>query len=265
MVFNEHGQQNYDRPHQMQDLPAGQAYHFDSPEETDPTRQPLNEPPYSPADPARAHLNDPYSPNVSSHPTLNEPYSSHDPSPYSPVYDLPSPPLAGIQRPVPGENDSSRDLLQHDSWTRGFDGYMHDPNHLEPEYDVEASRRQESRLSVIRRAATMPSYDQNETLSVPDDFARGRPDSTFHELDPNESWMMRQQQPAAVPGVGGITRSKTRKVKLVKGSVLSIEYPVPSAIKNAIEPRYRDAPGAVQEEFTKMRYTAATCDPNDFT
>ena len=51
----------------------------------------------------------------------------------------------------------------------------------------------------------------------------------------------------------GVKRSKTRKVKLIQGSVLSIDYPVPSAVQNAIEPRYRNAEGAYEEEFTQMR------------
>ncbi|KAF7554624.1 hypothetical protein G7Z17_g2756 [Cylindrodendrum hubeiense] len=94
-------------------------------------------------------------------------------------------------------------------------------------------------------------------------FDHQRPDSTFH--DPEESWLQRQQQ-QPVPGTaeGGLRRRQTRKVKLGKGSVLSIDYPVPSAVKNAIQPQYRDSEGN-NEEFTKMRYTAATCDPNDFT
>lgn len=86
-----------------------------------------------------------------------------------------------------------------------------------------------------------------------------RPDSAF---DPEDSWVERQQQPQV--GGGGLGRSKTRKIKLVQGSVLSIDYPVPSAIKNAVQPQYRDAESGT-EEFHKMRYTAATCDPNDFT
>lgn len=85
----------------------------------------------------------------------------------------------------------------------------------------------------------------------------GHPPSTVGDED---SWLNRQQ----VPTGGGLGRSKTRRVKLVQGSVLSIDYPVPSAIKNAIQPKYRDVEGGT-EEFTKMRYTAATCDPNDFT
>ncbi|CAM1507663.1 Fc.00g073040.m01.CDS01 [Cosmosporella sp. VM-42] len=56
--------------------------------------------------------------------------------------------------------------------------------------------------------------------------------------DPEESWLLRQQQP---------------------------NYRLPSApVKNDVEPCYQDSDGA-SEEFTKMRYTAVTCDPNDFT
>ncbi|KAF7557244.1 hypothetical protein G7Z17_g833 [Cylindrodendrum hubeiense] len=78
-----------------------------------------------------------------------------------------------------------------------------------------------------------------------------------------ESWMQRQQQPN--PSTGhGLRRYNTRKVGLVNGSTLSLNYPVPSAIRNAVEPRYLSSE-VDSEEFTAMRYTAATCDPNDFT
>lgn len=60
-------------------------------------------------------------------------------------------------------------------------------------------------------------------------------------------------------------RYATKKVKLVQGSVLSLDYSVPSAVKNAILPQYRDDPQTGSEEFSHMRYTAATCDPDDFT
>lgn len=74
------------------------------------------------------------------------------------------------------------------------------------------------------------------------------------------SWVQRQHTIRQ-----GVKRSKTRKIKLVKGSILSVDYPVPSAVQNAIEPRYRNVDDGSDEEFTKLRYTAATCDPNDFT
>jgi chitin synthase len=80
------------------------------------------------------------------------------------------------------------------------------------------------------------------------------------ETDTSEAWRQRQ-----APGGGGLKRYATRKVKLVQDSVLSIDYPVPSAIKNAVESKYRKDLEAGNEEFSHMRYTAATCDPNDFT
>ncbi|KAI1390687.1 glycosyltransferase family 2 protein [Hypoxylon trugodes] len=95
-------------------------------------------------------------------------------------------------------------------------------------------------------------------------FGFGKPPSVYG--DPEESWAARQQLPAADSGGGGgggLRRRDTRKIKLKpgsQGSVLSADYPVPTAIQNATESQYRG-----QEEFTKMRYTAATCDPNDFT
>ncbi|KAL3441409.1 chitin synthase-domain-containing protein [Aspergillus insuetus] len=74
----------------------------------------------------------------------------------------------------------------------------------------------------------------------------------------------RQVKPPAY-NTSSLQRYGTRKINLVKGTVLSVDYPVPSAIQNAIQPEYRDAEDAFAEEFTHMRYTAATCDPNEFT
>ncbi|KAF2847048.1 glycosyltransferase family 2 protein [Plenodomus tracheiphilus IPT5] len=97
--------------------------------------------------------------------------------------------------------------------------------------------------------------------------SRGPDDSESHTAYnlADDTWVQRQQHTNGLDNGGGMKRSKTRKVKLVQGSILSIDYPVPSAVQNAIEPRYRNEEGAYDEEFTKMRYTAATCDPNDFT
>ncbi|KAF5855258.1 Chitin synthase 2 [Aspergillus alliaceus] len=72
-------------------------------------------------------------------------------------------------------------------------------------------------------------------------------------------------QPASISNRSGLRRYGTRKINLVQGSVLSVDYPVPSAIQNAIQPEYREAEEAFSEEFTHMRYTAATCDPDEFT
>jgi len=67
------------------------------------------------------------------------------------------------------------------------------------------------------------------------------------ETDSTEAWKQRQ-----VPG-GGIRRYQTRKVKLQQGSVLSVEYPVPSAIQNSVQAQYRNDLESGSEEFTHMR------------
>lgn len=77
-------------------------------------------------------------------------------------------------------------------------------------------------------------YNRNETSSV-------------------EAWRQRQA-PA------GLRRYATRKIKLVQGQALSIDHPVPSAIQNAIQAKYRqpDVEGG-SEEFTHMRCEYLTC------
>ncbi|KAI0729316.1 glycosyltransferase family 2 protein [Fomitopsis betulina] len=59
-----------------------------------------------------------------------------------------------------------------------------------------------------------------------------------------------------------IKRGVTRKVKLTKGNFIA-EYPVPSPVYSAIEPKWLGM--SKSTEFSHMRYTAATCDPDDFT
>lgn len=71
------------------------------------------------------------------------------------------------------------------------------------------------------------------------------------ETDSTEAWKQRQ----APGGPGDIRRYKTRKVKLQQGSVLSVEYPVPSAIQNSVQAKYRNDLESGSEEFTHMRCT----------
>jgi chitin synthase len=95
----------------------------------------------------------------------------------------------------------------------------------------------------------------NPTLNDP--AAQHGAPNPYERADSTEAWRQRQNT--------NIKRYATRKVKLVQGSVLSIDYPVPSAIQNAIQSKYRNDLEGGSEEFTHMRYTAATCDPDDFT
>ncbi|KAG2056473.1 glycosyltransferase family 2 protein [Suillus hirtellus] len=57
-----------------------------------------------------------------------------------------------------------------------------------------------------------------------------------------------------------IKRGVTRKVKLTKGNFIA-EYPVPTPVHSAIEAKYA---ATNTTEFSHMRYSAATCDPDDF-
>lgn len=64
---------------------------------------------------------------------------------------------------------------------------------------------------------------------------------------PSEAWQNRQAPET------GLRRYATRKIKLVQGSVLSVDYPVPSAIQNAIQKEYRESEEGFPEEFTHLR------------
>ncbi|KAK9476592.1 chitin synthase-domain-containing protein [Lipomyces japonicus] len=78
--------------------------------------------------------------------------------------------------------------------------------------------------------------------------------------DVSEAWGKRQHTIRA----NNLNRYQTRRVKLVGNQIFSSEYAVPSAIKNGIEKQYRDLESG-STEFTHLRYTAASCDPDDFT
>ncbi|WVQ82321.1 hypothetical protein IAT38_004449 [Cryptococcus sp. DSM 104549] len=53
----------------------------------------------------------------------------------------------------------------------------------------------------------------------------------------------------------------TKKVKLTQGNFI-VDYPVPGPVSSAVEAKWLNDKS---HEFTHMRYTAATCDPDDFT
>lgn len=77
------------------------------------------------------------------------------------------------------------------------------------------------------------------------------------ETSSTEAWRQRQAPGGSGSGGGGggLRRYATRKVKLVQGSVLSVDYPSPSAIQNAIQAKYRNDLEGGSEEFTHMRCT----------
>lgn len=138
---------------------------------------------------------------------------------------------------------------------------LDDDAHRQSQYHDQPPRRS-SRYSFDEESP----YSQQWPLESPyDDIPNAEKHSNGSNDDASNTennWVQRQQ---TVRLGAGVKRSRTRKIKLVQGSILSVEYPVPSAVQNAVEPRHRNAEGSFDEEFTKLRYTAATCDPNDFT
>jgi len=88
--------------------------------------------------------------------------------------------------------------------------------------------------------------DSTTAYSGPDRTGSGSPSSST-------AWAERQQPGGPAAAGGGLRRNATRKVKLVQGAVLSADYPVPSAIQNAVQAKYRNDLESGSEEFTHMR------------
>ncbi|VVT50470.1 uncharacterized protein SAPINGB_P002774 [Magnusiomyces paraingens] len=88
-------------------------------------------------------------------------------------------------------------------------------------------------------------------LSMPDPNALPQEDLI------EESWNMRQQMEPA-----NVENYTKKQVNLVNG-IYSVEFPVPTPVKSAVEEKYLNLE-AGSTEFTHMRYTACTCDPDEF-
>ncbi|KAI9709349.1 MAG: Chitin synthase, class 2 [Bogoriella megaspora] len=174
------------------------------------------------------------------------------------------------------EEEVERSLL-HPNPTGAFQGPFDDPNQSRSGTPTgqHGYALRESYVDNNNNMGQAPPYNgggyhdsdmySGSTMEDPNAFGvPGRVPSPYNrsETSSTEAWRQRQ-----VPGGGaaGLKRNATRKVKLVQGAVLSADYPVPSAIQNSVQAKYRNDLESGSEEFTHMRYTAATCDPNDFT
>ncbi|KAJ5691052.1 hypothetical protein N7488_011787 [Penicillium malachiteum] len=79
------------------------------------------------------------------------------------------------------------------------------------------------------------------------------------DLNPfNTDSLLAKQTPSL-----NIRRYPTKKIKLEHGHILSLDYPVPSAIQNAVKQEFRESK-ELGEDFSQLRYTAAVFDPDDF-
>ncbi|KAG6821246.1 Chitin synthase, class 1 [Arthromyces matolae] len=125
--------------------------------------------------------------------------------------------------------------------------------------------------SVTNLEAEEPHYDDDEIEKQP--LTQGQNFYPPPPLDPNTLGDPYASRPMSVASdaTGGaegawrrrqtIKRGVTRKVKLTNGNFIA-EYPVPTPVYSAIEAKWSSTKTT---EFTHMRYTAATCDPDDFT
>ncbi|KAK7753987.1 Chitin synthase, class 2 [Diatrype stigma] len=91
--------------------------------------------------------------------------------------------------------------------------------------------------------------DRRPMLAQDDPYAQGPQPYTDDPL-------LRQQQQQQQQG-GSLKRWKTVKQVLLYRGNLVLDCPVPPALLSQL-------PHGERDEFTHMRYTAATCDPNDF-
>ncbi|PKI85609.1 Chs2p [Malassezia vespertilionis] len=131
-----------------------------------------------------------------------------------------------------------------------YDNLMHEPDYvtemepgsmLHPIHGASPDDTDDYELKYMHDAGT----DTLHTSSM----------SEFYEDDGSSSggWVERQQPP---------DHGHVRKVELQAGNWI-VDYLVPSPIANAVEAQYKEQ--AQPKEFTHMRYSAVTCDPDEFT
>lgn len=161
--------------------------------------------------------------------------------------------------------------------SRGYslsETYINDDRHQAPTY-----HNYDDRLETSYTGATLhePTYYNGKSIHEPTGYNQaslqeatagfGLPSPANSQYDTSESNSTEEWKRRQVPGgPGGIRRYQTRKVKLQQGSVLSVEYPVPSAIQNSVQAQYRNDLESGSEEFTHMRCRSySKCDTDSFT
>ncbi|KAL9103410.1 MAG: hypothetical protein Q9163_001549 [Psora crenata] len=180
------------------------------------------------------------------------------------LHDMPSGNRYHISPQNESDDEDERALLQHGQGP--FVGPFDEPHSrtaTPPVRPVSSYTLSESYVGDQPPPVPSNGYQDNYMQDPATAFGvPGRTPSPYErsETGSTEAWRQRQ-----APGANSLKRYATRKVKLIQGAVLSVDYPVPSAIQNAIQAKYREDLEGGSEEFTRMRYTAATCDPNEFT
>ncbi|KAI0796852.1 chitin synthase [Abortiporus biennis] len=172
--------------------------------------------------------------------------------------------------PLPSLNSQSSVTSLNDSYN---DPFADRPRQLQ--FQDPRRSAYESTVSLPQEFGGQPSYEDEEIEKVPLTSQQGMSGSLYppNPVDPN-SYGDPYDRPISIVSTAStgvdsawrrrqtIKRGVTRKVKLTQGNFIT-EYAVPSPVYSAIEDKYKT--GNKTTEFSHMRYTAATCDPDDFT
>ncbi|KZV76117.1 glycosyltransferase family 2 protein [Peniophora sp. CONT] len=166
---------------------------------------------------------------------------------------------------------AGRSPYQHSN-ASGTDPFADRPRHIAIQEPT--PRAYESTVSLSGDGSTEGEYQEKQPLAAGqpgfaggfyppgpvdpdaygDPYAGGRPISAASSVTNGVDTAWRRRQT--------IKRGVTKKVKLTNGNFIT-EYPVPTPVYSAIESKWTSNSNTT--EFSHMRYTAATCDPDEFT
>lgn len=208
---------------------------------------PLNNYPQGPINNNNSNANTGY--NGSSNPYQSDPYQGSAPAPY-PADDN------QLQRPQRHGTNFFNRITGAQPYNQAANPYQNS-DASDSANDVHMDF-----VQGLPNLPNIPTMTYNENIYFPSGFndnvplqmPEPRPGSVNTDMI-DASWEYRQQQPENVD-------YGKREVNLING-VFKTEYPVPSRVKASVEPKYIDLEGA-STEFTHMRYTAATVDPDQF-
>lgn len=147
------------------------------------------------------------------------------------------------RQPLPVNNYSSGDYAI--SPEEHHDAYFNRPYspRVQQDYDLTPYDQPPDRYT--------PGDDNRPILQAPDEPYGPDPDS--YQDDPDH-------EPTPPPQGGGVRRWKTvKEVQLFNGNLV-LDCPIPPALLSQVP----HAAPPERDEFTHMRYSAATCDPKDF-
>ncbi|RYP47906.1 hypothetical protein DL768_006122 [Monosporascus sp. mg162] len=183
-------------------------------------------------------------------------YGQHPPPPGH--LDMPARPGPGTYTPsdiLPLNAPHSVDNLSQGPYGGHGQGYPSDYS-VNPEQHHDAYYNQPYEPSPAGTPYNEPQgYDLDDRrpmLAQNDPYAQGLPQQPYADDPRHQQQPQQPQQPA-----GGLRRFKTVKQVLLYRGNLVLDCPIPPKLLNQL-------PHGERDEFTHMRYTAATCDPNDF-